>query len=281
MKLPLYQIDAFTSQVFSGNPAAVVVMDHWLEDAVLQAIAAENNLSETAFVIPSRERCQLRWFTPTVEVDLCGHATLAAAYILFKEYFPDCGQLDLESQSGMLLVTRRERLLYLDFPSRPGFRLAVDAQLVEALGATPVAALRSRDLLVVFESEAEVRNFRPNYRAIEALDAFALIVTAPGTEVDFVSRFFAPRAGVPEDPVTGSAHCTLIPYWASRLGKSTMAARQLSKRGGELYCELHGDRVLIGGAAIEYLRGEINVPAARVESLKACWKSSGSSGCPR
>lgn len=261
MKLPIYQIDAFTSRVFGGNPAAVVVMDRWLDDATLQAIAAENNLSETAFVIPGSKSSRLRWFTPTLEVDLCGHATLATAHVLFEGYCPDRNHLSFETKSGVVGVMRSNGLLYLDFPSYPGTSVNVDDSLVSVLGARPLEALRTRDLLVVFNSESEVGSFNPDYHAIEAIDAFAIIITAPGIEVDFVSRFFAPRAGVPEDPVTGSAHCTLIPYWAGRLGKATLSARQLSARGGELSCELRGDRVLIGGETVEYLRGEINVPS--------------------
>lgn len=260
MKLPLYQLDVFTNRVFGGNPAAVVVMDRWLDDIILQSIAAENNLSETAFVIPDGECSRLRWFTPTVEVDLCGHATLAAAHVLFREHFPDSDQLRFNTNSGELGVVRDSELIYLDFPSRPGQPLNVGNDLIKSLGVEPVEAVNSRDLMVVFGSEADVQNFVPDYQAIEALDTFALIVTAPGLDVDFVSRFFAPGAGVPEDPVTGSAHCTLIPYWAKRLGKSKLSARQLSGRKGELLCELIGDRVLIGGNAVDYLRGEVNVP---------------------
>jgi PhzF family phenazine biosynthesis protein len=262
VKLPIYQIDAFTNRVFGGNPAAVVVMDEWLEDQTLQAIAAENNLSETAFVIPGPECSPLRWFTPAVEMDLCGHATLAAAHVLFQEHYAEQTHLRFETRSGTLAVSRNDHLLYLDFPSRPGEPVTIDETLIEALGRTPVSAIRARDLMVVFETEAEVRDFSPDYSAIHGLDAFALIITARGEGVDFVSRFFAPGAGVPEDPVTGSAHCTLIPYWAKRLGKTALSARQLSSRGGELACELRGDRVLIGGQVVEYMRGEICVGAA-------------------
>ncbi len=211
MKLPIYHVDAFTSRMFGGNPAAVVTLDQWLPDETLQAIAAENNLSETAFVVAREEPAPLRWFTPTVEVDLCGHATLAAGHVLFAE-----------------------------------------------------EAYLARDILAVFETEADICELRPHFERIAALDAFAVIVSAPGTEVDFVSRFFGPRAGVPEDPVTGSAHCTLIPYWAARLGKRRLAARQLSRRVGELDCELRGDRVAIAGNTVEYLRGEISVPAETI-----------------
>ena len=267
MKLPLFQIDAFTGRVFGGNPAAVVVMEQWLDDAILQAIAAENNLSETAFVIVRPDTCPLRWFTPTVEVDLCGHATLAAAYVLFRHYDPGRDTIVFSTRSGDLSVSREGEILAMDFPSRPGKPVAVDDTLVATLGVRPEEALLSRDLLAVFETEAEIRSFRPDFRKIAALDAFALVVSAPGSDVDFVSRFFAPGAGVPEDPVTGSAHCTLIPYWASRLGKTTLTARQLSARGGELHCELRGERVLIGGAAVEYLRGEITVGSSGLLSV--------------
>ncbi|WP_111655324.1 PhzF family phenazine biosynthesis protein [Isoalcanivorax indicus] len=257
MSFPIYQIDAFTNRVFGGNPAAVVILDEWLEDETLQAIAAENNLAETAFVIPGAKCSELRWFTPVVEVELCGHATLAAAYVLFQEYFRAESHLRFETKSGCLAVSRKENFLFLDFPSRPGKAVSVDDSLIEVLGTAPESAFLARDLMVVLESEAQVRSFSPNYHAIQGLDAFALIITARGDEVDFVSRFFAPGAGVPEDPVTGSAHCTLIPYWADRLGKTDLVARQLSSRGGELSCELHGDRVLIGGEVVEYMRGKI------------------------
>lgn len=245
MNFPIYQIDAFTNRVFAGNPAAVVVLDKWLDDQILQDIVAENNLAETAFVIPSPECSMLRWFTPKLEIDLCGHATLASAHVLFREHYPDQAHLRFETRSGTVTVSRKGELLFLDFPSRPGSPVAIDQMLIDTLGTTPEIAIRSRDLMVLLKSEAEARQIIPNYEAIARLDAFALIVTAHGDEVDFVSRF-APRAGVPEDPVTGSAHCTLIPYWAGRLGKTKLSARQLSSRGGDLECELHGDRVLIG-----------------------------------
>jgi predicted PhzF superfamily epimerase YddE/YHI9 len=259
MKLPVFQLDAFTSRVFRGNPAAVVVMDRWLDDRTLQSIAAEHNLSETAFVIPGAAECPLRWFTPLVEVDLCGHATLGAADVLFRHYLAGRDTVSFTTRSGKLDVTRRSGFLAMDFPARPGRAIATDDALAAALGAAPREALLARDLLAVFESEADVQDFRPDLAKIASLDAFALIISAPGSDVDFVSRFFAPRAGVPEDPVTGSAHCTLIPYWARRLGKSELVARQLSARGGEIRCELRGERVVIGGDVVEYLRGEIDV----------------------
>lgn len=259
MKLVMHQVDAFTGRVFAGNPAAVVLLDEWLPDATMQAIAAENNLAETAFVIPRADVSPLRWFTPLLEVDLCGHATLATAHVLFAECFREAGRLRFATASGELAVERDGDWLLMDFPARPGAPVAVDDVLVAKLGVRPREALAARDLMVVLERESEVRAFRPDFAAIAAIDCFALIVTAPGDAADFVSRFFAPRAGVPEDPVTGSAHCTLIPYWAARLGKTRLAARQLSARGGEIACELRGERVRIGGRVAPYLRGEITL----------------------
>jgi PhzF family phenazine biosynthesis protein len=260
MKLPLYQVDAFTSRLFGGNPAAVVTLDQWLPDDVLQAIAAENNLAETAFVVPREDMALLRWFTPTVEVDLCGHATLAAGHVLFAHRYPSLTRLSFSTRSGVLAVSREGDRLTLDFPARPGERIEVSRALASALGAMPREAYLARDVLAVFDTEAAIQALRPDFALIAALDAFAVIVSAPGNEVDFVSRFFAPRAGIPEDPVTGSAHCTLVPYWAARLGKPKLTATQLSLRVGELDCELRGDRVMITGRTVEYLRGEINVP---------------------
>ena len=257
MKLPLYQLDAFTSRLFGGNPAAVVLLDAWLPDSVLAAIAAENNLAETAFVIPRLEVSPLRWFTPAVEVDLCGHATLAAADVLFRYRFPKLARIVFSTKSGELAVTREGALLNMDFPARPGKPVAVTDALAAALGAQPRAAYLARDLLAIFDAESDVRSLRPDFARVAALDAFAVIVSAPGDTVDFVSRFFAPGAGVAEDPVTGSSHCTLVPYWAARLGKNHLTAQQLSARGGDLRCELRGERVVIAGQVVEYLRGEI------------------------
>jgi len=257
MKLPLYQVDAFTQRLFGGNPAAVVLLDAWLPDGVLAAIAAENNLAETAFVIPRADVSPLRWFTPAVEVDLCGHATLAAADVVFRYRFPSLNRLTFSTRSGELAVTREGALLKMDFPARPGKPVAVTDVLAAALGARPREAYMARDLLAIFDSESEVRSLRPDFARVAVLDAFAVIVSAPGDTVDFVSRFFAPGAGIPEDPVTGSSHCTLTPYWAARLGKNKLTAKQLSARGGDLLCELRGDRVVIAGHVVEYLRGEI------------------------
>jgi len=262
MKLPLYQVDAFTGRLFGGNPAAVVILNDWLPDEVLQSIAAENNLAETAFVIPKAGICPLRWFTPTQEVDLCGHATLTTAHVLFRYYLHYLEQITFSTRSGNLTVARDGEVLAMDFPSRPGRPIEATDALVSALGAKPREALLSRDLLAIFDSEAEIRAFQPDFQRVASLDAFAVIISAPGDEVDFVSRFFAPKAGIPEDPVTGSSHCTLVPYWAARLGKSRLVARQLSARGGELRCELRGERVIIGGSTVEYLRGEIAVKSS-------------------
>ena len=259
MKFPVTFVDAFTDRPFGGNPAAVVLLDHWPDDALLQAIAAEHNLSETAFVVPEAEVSRLRWFTPKVEIGLCGHATLATAHVLFQTSHADQTEVRFTCLSGELAVRKQGDLLFLDFPAWPGKPVEPTDAIVDALGGKPVDVLAGRDLLAVFETEREVREFSPDFDKIAALDQFALIVTAPGDEVDFVSRFFAPKAGIPEDPVTGSAHLMLTPYWAERLEKSVLSARQLSQRGGELSCELKGDRVLIGGKVVEYLKGKIFV----------------------
>lgn len=259
MKLPLYQIDAFTTRMFSGNPAAVVLLDTWLPDDALKAIAAENNLAETAFVIPHGAVMPLRWFTPTVEVDLCGHATLATADVLFRHILPSAKQLTFSTRSGSLTVTRDGDYLSMDFPSRPGKSIEIEDTVVAALGNRPKELYRGRDLLAIYDSESQIRDFRPDFERIASLDAFAVIVSAPGGEVDYVYRFFAPRQGIPEDPATGSANCTLVPYWAVRLGRSELVAKQLSAREGDLRCALRGDRVLIAGRAVEYLRGEITI----------------------
>lgn len=259
MTLPIFQVDAFADRPFAGNPAAVVVMGEWLPDAVLQAIAQENNLSETAFVLPHAGFFELRWFTPTVEVDLCGHATLASAHVLFRHGYASGDEVAFQSKGGRLTVRRDGDLLTMDFPSRPPRRIGDDEAVARALGAAPRELHASRDLLAVFDRQADVEALRPDFRAIAELDTFAVIVTAPGDGCDFVSRFFAPGRGVPEDPVTGSAHCTLVPYWSRRLGKTALRARQVSRRGGELLCEDRGERVAIAGRAVEYLRGEIDV----------------------
>ena len=259
MKLPLYQVDAFTTEMFRGNPAAVVLLKEWPADDVLGRIAAENNLAETAFVVPWGDAMPLRWFTPKVEVDLCGHATLATAHVLFRYVFPSADRLTFSTRSGTIPVARDGELLSLDFPARPGRPVEITAAVVAALGTRPQALYRARDLMAVFETESQVRDFQPDFARLATLDEFAVIITAPGTDSDYVCRFFAPRKGIPEDPVTGSASCTLAPYWAARLAKSELTGKQLSARGGELRCTLKGDRVLIAGRTVEYLRGEIEV----------------------
>jgi PhzF family phenazine biosynthesis protein len=258
-EFPIFQVDAFTGRRFTGNPAAVVVMPEWLPDEMLLAIANENNLSETAFVRPEGGVFGLRWFTPTVEMDLCGHATLAAAHVLLTHGWADGPVVEFRAGLGPLTVRREGELLSMDFPSRPPTPVPVDAALVRALGAPPTEVHAARDLLAVFRTEAEVASLHPDIAAVAALDTHAVIVTAPGEACDFVSRFFAPGSGVPEDPVTGSAHCTLIPYWSRRLGKRTLSARQISRRGGELACEDRGERVGIAGRVADYLRGTITV----------------------
>jgi PhzF family phenazine biosynthesis protein len=258
--LPIYQVDAFTSEVFAGNPAAVCPLQTWLPDDVMQAIAAENNLSETAFMVRAGEVYELRWFTPAVEVDLCGHATLAAAFVVCTRLEPDSVHARFQTQSGRLNVTRHGKLFVLDFPARPPGPCETPPALAEALGATPKEVLAARDYLAVYDTEDEIRALAPDFgRLAEDVDKM-VIVSAPGRDFDFVSRFFAPREGIPEDPVTGSAHCTLIPYWAERLGKRSLQAAQISSRGGELVCEHRDERVRIAGQAALYLEGTIHIP---------------------
>ena len=263
MRLPLYQVDAFASQVFRGNPAAVCPLERWLPDATMQAISAENNLAETAFLVQTGPaHYDLRWFTPEVEIDLCGHATLAAAYVLVERLGQHATALTFDTRSGSLVVTHEGDAYTLDFPSRPPNRLPLDRQVSVALGAEPTELWLARDCMAVYATEAEVRALNPDMVKIEALGVFAMIATAPADPTlspgaDFVSRFFAPGAGIAEDPVTGSAHCTLVPYWASRLGRTTLEARQVSKRGGALHCVLDGDRVKMTGHAVCYLEGTI------------------------
>jgi len=260
MKLPLYQVDAFTSRVFAGNPAAVVPLGSWLDDDTLQKIAAENNLSETAFFVGGSGDYQIRWMTPAAEIDLCGHATLASAWIVFNRLEPGRRELTFRSKSGPLRVTAEGDRLALDFPSRaPEPAETSLAAVTAALGAPPAALLAARDFLAVFASEAEVRGLRPDMAKTAALERMAVIATAPGADCDFVSRFFAPAVGVPEDPVTGSAHCTLVPYWSRRLGRKALFARQVSARGGELWCQDRGERVSIAGGAALFLEGTIDV----------------------
>jgi PhzF family phenazine biosynthesis protein len=261
MKIPIYQIDAFASQVFAGNPAAVCMLDTWIDDKRLQSIAAENNLSETAFLVRNDDGFDLRWFTPTTEVALCGHATLASAFVLFACHnWPEEAIRFRTRESGQLVVARRDDLLEMDFPSRPPHATTPPTGLKEALGVAPREILGSaEDLLVVLESEKAVWEVQPDFGALERIDCRGTIITARGDRSDFVSRFFAPRVGVPEDPVTGSAHCVLIPYWASMLRKNGLHAFQISKRGGELFCAQVGERVRISGRAALYMEGTITI----------------------
>ena len=262
MRVPLYQVDAFTDRLFGGNPAAVCPLDSWLPDDLLQQIAAENNLSETAYIIPSDAAdhdFDIRWFTPTLEADLCGHATLAAAWVVQEHLGRNPETVRFLSRSGMLGVTRDADELALDFPARPAVPTDPVPALAAALGGEPEETLEAVDYLAVFGSEQTVAGLKPDMRALAELDVRGIIVTAPGRTCDFVSRFFAPRSGIDEDPVTGSAHCTLAPYWARRLDKTDLAARQISARGGELQCRLVGDRVHIAGRAVTFLQGAIEV----------------------
>ena len=260
MKLPLYQVDAFSSSVFGGNPAGVVPLDRWIDERTMLAIAAENNLAETAFFTRDGDGFAIRWFTPEVEIDLCGHATLASAHILFAKLEPGRDAVEFASKSGPLRVSRDGDRLVLDFPVWTPVASAPPAGLFEAIGAEPRETYKGgSDWLLVFENEAQVRALQPDFGALRRVEARGTIATAPGDEVDFVSRFFAPAAGVNEDPVTGSAHCALTPYWVARLGKNPLRARQISRRGGELECTLAGDRVKIGGRVALYLEGSITV----------------------
>ncbi|MDP2830021.1 MAG: PhzF family phenazine biosynthesis protein [Sulfuricellaceae bacterium] len=263
MRIPMYQIDAFADRLFVGNPAAVCVLEQWLGDDLLQAIAAENNLSETAFLVPSGEGYALRWFTPLAEVDLCGHATLAAAFVVFHFLRPESNEVAFATRSGVLRVCREGDWLRMDFPAWPPEACATPDALLRGLGSSPVATFRAPQYyLARYESESAVRALTPDMELLMQLDLMAVIVTAPGTgEADFISRVFAPKVGVREDPVTGSAHSVLTPYWALQLKKTRMRAHQLSRRGGVLDCVLQGDRVEIAGQAKLFFSGEIVLPA--------------------
>jgi PhzF family phenazine biosynthesis protein len=258
MNLTIYQVDAFTNKVFGGNPAAVCPLEDWLDAELMQKIALENNLSETAFFVKKDDVYEIRWFTPTFEIDLCGHATLASAFVIFNCLKLEDKVIKFHShKSGELSVEKKDNLLILDFPSRPPVVCETPKGLIEAIGKMPKEVLKSRDYFLVYENEQEILDIKPNFSKLLEIDTHAVIVTAKGDSCDFVSRFFAPEVGVFEDPVTGSSHCNLIPYWAEKLGKNELFGRQISPRGGELFCELKGDRVKIGGNAVLYLKGEI------------------------
>jgi PhzF family phenazine biosynthesis protein len=267
MRLPIYQIDAFADRVFAGNPAAVIPMDAWLPDETLRAIAAENNLAETAFLISDETGeadYHLRWFTPVIEVDLCGHATLATAHYLLNIAAPDKPSVSFRTRSGILTVTRDGDRLSMDFPAYQTAEREMPG-LAEALGVEALASLHSPDeperdrMILLLADEAAVRAVSPDISALKRFDDVSVCVTAPGDEIDFVSRYFAPNHGIDEDPVTGSNHSILAPYWAERLGKSDLVARQISERGGELRCRVGGGRVEISGRAVLYLKGEIEI----------------------
>ncbi|MBE0409456.1 MAG: PhzF family phenazine biosynthesis protein [Anaerolineales bacterium] len=260
-RYPIYQVDAFSDKVFGGNPAAVVLLERWLPDDVMQRIALENNVAETAFFIPLEQGYHIRWFTPEIEQDLCGHATLAAAHVISMHLDPTITQIRFQSNSGELTVRVTDELLTLDFPARIPVPSQAPAVILDAFGIEPSEVLKARDYLLVFEREAVIQEMQPKREILDQirLDPGGVCVTAPGERVDFVSRFFTPQASIFEDPVTGSAHCSLIPYWSKRLGREKLVALQLSARGGKLYCQNAGERVLISGRAVTYLEGEIRV----------------------
>ncbi len=262
MKLTLYQIDAFTDTVFGGNPAAVIILEEWMDAKVMQKIAQENNLAETTFLVQNNSTFEIRWFTPEIEVDLCGHATLAASFVLFNYYGYNENTINLYShRSGKLSVQKAQGgYMVLDFPTDTIVAIqGVDA-INKAIGLTPQRTVKGKtDYLLIYNSQHEIEEIQPNFHLLDQLDCRGVIVSAPGEDVDFVSRFFSPQCGIPEDPVTGSAHTTLTPYWSKVFGKSEMTAKQLSQRGGELVCEHMGDRVKIAGKAVSYLVGEIDI----------------------
>jgi predicted PhzF superfamily epimerase YddE/YHI9 len=267
VRIPFFQVDAFAGALFSGNPAGVCPLERWLDERTMQAIAAENNLAETAFFVrraasgPGGAAYDLRWFTPACEVDLCGHATLASAWVLFHRGGHPGQRVEFHSKSGPLAVRRDGELLELDFPATPGVPCDPPPELLEGLRATPRATFKGMDYLALFETEEEIRALAPRYDLIAALGSRGVIATAPGRDCDYVLRFFAPAAGIPEDPATGSVHCMLVPYWADRLGRSKLRARQLSPRGGEFACEHRAPRVGIAGRVALYLEGAIELPA--------------------
>lgn len=258
MKLKQFQVDAFAGRVFEGNPAAVCPLNAWLSDDVLQTIAEENNLSETAFFVPKGNGFHLRWFTPVAEVDLCGHATLASAHVVFEILGYPKPVVEFETRSGKLIVEKKQGALAMDFPAIPPTPCSPPKALLDGLGAQPAKILAADDYIAVFDSETTIRALTPDFTKLAELDLRGVVVTAPGVTVDFVSRFFAPKLGVPEDPVTGSAHCELAPYWSAELGKTILNARQVSKRGGDIQCELRGDRVTLTGKATTFMVAEID-----------------------
>jgi len=263
MKLPIYQIDAFAENPFEGNPAAVCPLEEWLPDEVLLSIAEENNLSETAFFVATESGFHIRWFSPVTEVNLCGHATLATAYVLFHCLDYEQDAINFESISGILSVSKKDAFLSLDFPAQPPVSCEIPKEIVSALGVNPIECLIADDYIVVLDCESEVLAVVPDFDMLKGLDLRAVVITSKSTHYDFVSRCFVPKYGINEDPVTGSTHTELVPYWSEKLGKTKLHTRQVSKRGGELYCELSGDRVKISGKAVKYLQGEIEISELR------------------
>lgn len=259
MKIQMFQVDAFAEKVFAGNPAAVCPLESWLDDAILQAIAEENNLSETAFFVQSDDGFKLRWFTPVEEVDLCGHATLAAAHVLYEHLKYPKPEILFHTRSGELTVSRDNLGLSMDFPAERPKSIEGPKPLYEGLGKPPKQILAASDYLAVYDTEEDVRSLSPNFQQLLELDLRGVIATAPGTDADFVSRCFFPKLRINEDPVTGSAHCQLMPYWSDKLQRSQLKARQISKRGGVIHCEIRGDRVLMSGTAKDYMVAEISI----------------------
>ena len=259
MEIALYQIDAFASKLFEGNPAAVCPLDAWIPDEIMQSIAAENNLSETAFFVPKGNGYHIRWFTPVIEVDLCGHATLASAYVLFNMLGYKKDKIEFDSNSGILVVTKDNEWLVMDFPAQPPVPCDIPKEIIKAFDRAPIECLKSEDLIVVFENEIDIETANPDFEQLKNLEVRGVIITAKSIRYDFVARFFAPKYGIPEDPVTGSAYTQLAPYWASRIGPKRFNVKQMSLRGGELTCEIVGDRVLISGKAVKYLEGKIKI----------------------
>ena len=262
MEIPIYQVAAFANEVFSGNPAAVCPLENWIDADLMQSIAGENNLSETAFFVPNTDKLrtyELRWFTPVMEVDLCGHATLASAYVIFKFLTPSCDSIRFNTRSGLIEVVRRDELFFLNLPVFIGSEVECPNNLFLGLGAMPTEVIEGPNYVAVFDAEEQVLEIEPNFERLSQLHPRGVIVTAPSHKYDFVSRFFGPSFGVPEDPVTGSAHCMLAPLWSEKLQRKVLRGRQMSVRGGNLACEMRGNRVEVGGNAVLFLRGVIQV----------------------
>lgn len=257
MNLNIYQVDAFTDKLFKGNPAAVVPLSKWLDDSLMQEIATENNLSETAFFVKENSQYHIRWFTPTTEVDLCGHATLASSFVIFNFHERNSSKIIFNSKSGKLIVTRKDEIISLNFPANSPTKFELTKQVLKCFPIKPIEYLRSNFDLIVFESEDFIKNYKPKINELKKLHPHGVIITAKGNEVDFVSRVFVPNEGIDEDPVTGSAHTILVPYWSSVLNKKKLIAEQLSQRGGKLYLKNNGSRIIIAGKAILYSKGKI------------------------